>query len=371
MHVPKMFFQEHEFNGAAQSNPKEAPKTQRNGFGAKPRKSLGLDMLNTGDPQIASVIQKVSRVLGRDIPILITGETGTGKELLAQAIHNDSPRNDHPFVAVNCASIPETLIESELFGYEEGAFTGAKRKGTTGKILQANGGTLFLDEIGDMPRNLQARLLRVLQERVVTPLGSNKSIPVNIALVCATNRDLKAMITKNEFREDLYYRLNGLVVKLPPLRDRSDLVAVVNKLLEEESNGPTFSVCPEVLDLFKRHSWPGNLRQLTNLLRTAMVMVGDDCKICHEQLPDDFIEDVGLPLQPQGQTRHHGATTEAPLHVPTAHTGASPASLEDAEIGIISRTLETFGGNVSKAARALGISRNTIYRKIASFKPRV
>ncbi len=372
MHVPKMFFQEQDFNNAAQSAPKENSKSQRNEFGAKPRKSLGLDMLNTGDTQIASVIQKVSRVLGRDIPILITGETGTGKELLAQAIHNDSPRNDHPFVAVNCASIPETLIESELFGYEEGAFTGAKRKGAAGKILQANGGTLFLDEIGDMPRSLQARLLRVLQERVVTPLGSNKSIPVNIALVCATNRDLKAMITKNEFREDLYYRLNGLVVKLPPLRARSDLVAVVNKLLEEESNGPTFSVCPEVMDLFKRHTWPGNLRQLTNLLRTAMVMVGDDCKICHEQLPDDFIEDVGLPTPSQNPPRAHlGASHDPVGRSVSENAGASPASLEDAEIGIISRTLETFGGNVSKAARALGISRNTIYRKIASFKPRV
>ena len=153
---------------------------------AAARRLSGLRYLNTGDPKLALVIDKVNKVLGRDVPILIMGETGTGKELLAQAIHNDSPRAEGPFVAVNCASIPETLIESELFGYEEGAFTGARKKGAAGKILQANGGTLFLDEIGDMPFSLQARLLRVLQERMVTPLGSGKSIPVNVELICAT-----------------------------------------------------------------------------------------------------------------------------------------------------------------------------------------
>lgn len=188
-----------------------------------------LAYLDTGDPQIAAVIAKVRKVIGKNIPILITGETGTGKELLAQAIHNDSPRRAGPFVAVNCASIPETLIESELFGYEEGAFTGARRKGAVGKLLQANGGTLFLDEIGDMPYPLQVRLLRVLQERLVNPLGSTKSIPVDVAIICATHRDLREMIAQSRFREDLYYRLNGLVVKLPPLRERTDLSAVIKK----------------------------------------------------------------------------------------------------------------------------------------------
>jgi transcriptional regulator with PAS, ATPase and Fis domain len=189
-----------------------------------------LASLDTGDPQVAAVIAKVRKVIGKDIPILITGETGTGKELLAQAIHNDSPRRDGPFVAVNCASIPETLIESELFGYEEGAFTGARRKGALGKLVQANGGTLFLDEIGDMPYPLQVRLLRVLQERIVNPLGSAKSIPVDISVVCATHRSLREMIAQNLFREDLYYRLNGLVVKLPPLRERTDLAVVIEKI---------------------------------------------------------------------------------------------------------------------------------------------
>ena len=189
----------------------------------------------TGDAQIEAVCSKLRRVLGRDITILIQGETGTGKELIANAIHEDSPRAKAPFVAVNCASIPDTLIESELFGYEEGAFTGAKRKGNVGKILQADGGTLFLDEIGDMPLNLQARLLRVLQERKVTPLGSIKSYPVDIAIVCATNRKLRDMVAQGEFREDLYYRLNGLTVNLPPLRTRSDIRPVVERILRKEA----------------------------------------------------------------------------------------------------------------------------------------
>ena len=186
-------------------------------------------------------------------------------------------------MAVNCASIPETLIESELFGYEEGAFTGARRKGAVGKLLQANGGTLFLDEIGDMPYPLQVRLLRVLQERLVNPLGSTKSIPVDVAIICATHRDLREMIAQNRFREDLYYRLNGLVVKLPPLRERTDLASVIQKMLQHESlgsaNGQRLSVARDVMTLFKQCAWPGNFRQLGNLLRTAAAMVDADGEI--------------------------------------------------------------------------------------------
>lgn len=316
-----------------------------------PRRLSSLRYLNTGDPQIALIIDKVSKVLGRDIPILATGETGTGKELLAQAIHNDSPRSNSPFVAVNCASIPETLIESELFGYEDGAFTGARKKGSIGKILQANGGSLFLDEIGDMPLSLQARLLRVLQERMVTPLGSTKSIPVNVALICATNRNLREQIAKGLFREDLYYRLNGLVVKLPPLRDRTDLETVVNKLLSAESNGVRYTISAEIMQLFKQHNWPGNFRQLTNLLRTAMVMAGDDREILREHLPDDFLEDIGIQ---QTLIANESATAMV----------CNGEKLEDMEISVIQKTLANHGGNVSATARALGVSRNTIYRKI-------
>ena len=194
----------------------------------------GLHYLRTGDPQIEAVVQKVQRVLNRDIPLLILGETGTGKELLARAVHQDSNRAKQPFVAVNCASIPESLIEAELFGYEDGAFTGARRKGACGRIVQANGGTLFLDEIGDMPLALQARLLRVLQERCVTPLGSQKSISVDIAVIGATHRNLREMIEAGTFREDLYYRLNGLVVRLPALRERRDLDIVAQRILLAE-----------------------------------------------------------------------------------------------------------------------------------------
>ena len=319
------------------------------------RRLSGLRYLNTGDPQLEQVIAKVNKVLGRDIPILIMGETGTGKELLAQAIHNDSPRSMGPFVAVNCASIPETLIESELFGYEDGAFTGARKKGSVGKILQANGGTLFLDEIGDMPFALQARLLRVLQERMVTPLGSDKSIPVNVELICATNHNLRERIARGLFREDLYYRLNGLVVKLPPLRERTDLETVVKKILATESNGARYAVTDEVLRMFMRHKWPGNFRQLTNLLRTAIIMADDEHEIGLHHMPDDFLDDIDM---------HHAPDPA----LSAERLLATGAKLEEMEHSVILKSLEAHGGNVSATARALGVSRNTIYRKVPNLK---
>lgn len=271
----------------------------------KNRNLSSLKYLNTGDTQVARVIEKVGKVIDKDIPILILGETGTGKEILAQAIHNDSPRNNNPFVAVNCASIPETLIESELFGYEDGAFTGAKKKGSQGKIIQANGGTLFLDEIGDMPISLQARLLRVLQERVVTPLGSQKSYPVNLMVICATHRNLRDQIASGHFREDLYYRLHGLVVKLPALRERTDLPKIVQRILENESENPELTVSNDVMNAFNRHCWPGNIRQLTNILRTASVMAADRASITWDDLPDDFLDEYKA-----GQSRNICAKQE-------------------------------------------------------------
>jgi transcriptional regulator with PAS, ATPase and Fis domain len=258
-------------------------------------------------------------------------------------------------VAVNCASIPETLIESELFGYEDGAFTGARKKGSIGKILAANGGTLFLDEIGDMPLGLQARLLRVLQERMVTPLGSGKSIPVNVELICATNHNLRERIAKGLFREDLYYRLNGLVVKLPPLRERTDLETVVKKILAAESNGGLHAVSEEVLLMFMRHKWPGNFRQLTNLLRTAVIMAGDEHEISLRHMPDDFMDDIDMhPAAEPGQNADKMI--------------AAGAKLEEMEHSVIVKSLEAHGGNVSATARALGVSRNTIYRKVPNLK---
>ncbi len=294
---------------------------------------------------------------------MILGETGTGKEVLAQAIHNESHRREKPFVAVDCASIPESLIEAELFGYEEGAFTGARRKGSHGKILMANGGTLFLDEIGDMPQPLQTRLLRVLQERIVTPLGSNKTAAVNIAVICATHRNLREMIQRGEFREDLYYRLNGLVVRLPPLRERCDIACLVGKILAGECAVTTpLAVSDEVLNLFRRYRWPGNVRQLANVLRTAAVMAADDGDtIQRHHLPDDFMDEL---LGEQLLSHNQSAVEPAPALVCHAQPGSDNSSLKDLQASAIRSALDQHAGNVSAAARALGVSRNTIYRAL-------
>jgi transcriptional regulator with PAS, ATPase and Fis domain len=312
-----------------------------------------LTALESGDPQVGAVIRQVRKVIGRDIPILILGETGTGKELFARAIHAESPRTAAPFVAVNCASIPEGLIESELFGYEEGAFTGARKRGYAGRILLADGGTLFLDEIGDMPLNLQARLLRVLQERVVVPLGGVRAQPVDIAIICATHRRLKEAIAEGRFREDLYYRLNGLQVKLPPLRERTDLDTLVAQMIEQLGcDASRVRASDEVLALFARHRWPGNLRQLSSLLRTALAMLDEEDVIEVRHLPEDFLEDVGVP-------------PSAPAEEAAPIAPAQRGTLEEQETTAIRDALRAHGGNVSAAARALGVSRNTIYRRLA------
>jgi transcriptional regulator of acetoin/glycerol metabolism len=375
-----------------------------------------LRYLDTGDPQVAAVIQKLRRVQGYDIPILILGETGVGKELLAKAVHNDSARSRHPFIAVNCASIPESLIEAELFGYEEGAFTGARRKGAMGKIQMANGGTLFLDEIGDMPLMLQTRLLRTLQERVISPLGSNRSIPVNFAVISATHRNLRQMIAQGQFREDLYYRLNGLALRLPALRERTDLDTIVHHLLKSGCDGGAYKRLAEaVRQLFAQYPWPGNVRQLTNVLRTACVLSGQEPVIELEHLPDDFTEEAqalilsnqaatlasagagagqptsAMPAASNGPSHAYSpplngaqATPGAPVGgagSPTRSTGeatpwasegyATPLDtawmgkgLQEVEIQAITQALARCDGNVSAAARMLGVSRNTIYRKV-------
>ena len=332
---------------------------------------IGLAALTTGDVQMAAIAAKVRRVIDRDIPILILGETGTGKELLARAIHQESQRARQPFIAVNCASIPETLIESELFGYEEGAFTGARRKGAVGKILQADGGTLFLDEIGDMPIALQAHLLRVLQERQVVPLGSNKAMAVDVAIVCATHRNLREMIAAQTFREDLYYRLNGLAVRLPALRERSDLAALAERIVEREASR-SLTLSAEVAELLARCPWPGNVRQLFNVLRTACVMAAGERTIRRDHLPDDFLDDIGVGngAASVAATRR----TEMPAVAAATSSAAPPAalpvestagrSLDDIEIDAIRRAVDAANGNISVAAKRLGISRNTIYRKL-------
>jgi transcriptional regulator with PAS, ATPase and Fis domain len=336
------------------------------------------------------MVQKVQRVIDRDIPLLVLGETGTGKELLARAVHQDSSRARQAFVAVNCASIPESLIEAELFGYEDGAFTGARRKGASGRILQANGGTLFLDEIGDMPLALQARLLRVLQERCVTPLGSQKSITVDIAVIGATHRNLREMIDAGQFREDLYYRLNGLAVRLPALRDRCDLGAVARRILLAECPQDTPRISPSVMALFEAYGWPGNIRQLANVLRTAAVMAAGEPQITEQHLSDDFLEDV----RRVGSRVHGAAHGFAPVAAQTPRAelppgGSLPAAagqpmasaieaargdavrdcavaltLGEAGVEMIRAALDAADGNISVASKRLGISRNTIYRKL-------
>ena len=369
-------------------------------------KRSGLQYLRTGDAQVDVLVQKIQRILDRDIPLLILGETGTGKELLARAVHLDSKRARQPFVAVNCASIPESLIEAELFGYEDGAFTGARRKGAPGRILQANGGTLFLDEIGDMPQALQARLLRVLQERSITPLGSNKSISVDIAVFCATHRNLREMIAKHTFREDLYYRVNGLAVRLPALRERTDLDVIVQRLLLLERPHDVPKLCPQVAELFRRYTWPGNIRQLANVLRTAAVMSAGEALITSAHLSDDFLEDAqaaadaaaaALPTVPAAAGVAAPALPSTTAATPTSTTAQSPPScqpmtdvdyrlqadaaqranfaavgsptalaptLEQVEIETIRAALAVADGNISAASKQLGISRNTIYRKL-------
>ncbi|MBT0665133.1 sigma-54-dependent Fis family transcriptional regulator [Geobacter pelophilus] len=319
-----------------------------------------LNALEYGDTRMRTAIDKAQRVLGHDIPVLIEGESGTGKELFARAMHQSNSRRSGPFVALNCAAIPEGLIESELFGYQEGAFTGAKRKGNIGKIRQANGGTLFLDEIGDMPLALQARLLRVLQERSITPLGDGTAHPVDIAVICATNRKLRDEIAANRFREDLYYRLNGLVIILPPLREREDLLQLSRSILADIA-GPLRSVrlCEDVLNIFSAHPWPGNLRQMHNVLRTALALLGSDEEITLGHLSDDFLEQakeaVPVPARQQAQPCR------------TIGSASPPESLDSLEAQAIQQAMAGCQGNISAAARQLGISRNTLYRKMRLF----
>jgi len=313
-----------------------------------------LEELELGDPGMQKIIAKARRVLEHDISVLIEGESGTGKELFAQAMHRSGPRRDGPFVALNCAALPEGLIESELFGYQEGAFTGAKRKGYAGKIRQADGGTLFLDEIGDMPLQLQARLLRVLQERTVSPLGGTEAHRVDFALVCATNRKIREEVAAGRFREDLYYRLNGILITLPRLRDRLDRLHLARKIIDAlaASRGPV-DLSHDVAEIFEHHPWPGNVRQMHNVLRTAVALLGADSEITEEHLSEDFLE----------QYQHARLKAEAEA-AGDALAAADPTDLDRLEKLAIRNAVAACGGNITAAARRLGISRNTLYRKL-------
>ena len=309
-------------------------------------KDFTLESINIGDSRLARAIEQAKRIIEKDIPILIHGETGVGKEVFVKALHNTSSRKNHNLVALNCAAIPPDLVESELFGYEKGAFTGANTKGSIGLIRKAHKGTLFLDEIGDMPLTVQARLLRVLQERQITPLGSTENYPVDVRLVSATHRSLKLEVEQGSFRQDLYYRVSGLNISLPSLQEREDKYTLFSRVLEhytEHAIAPTLS--HDVLALFMEYSWPGNIRQLVSILQIAEVM-SDGSTITLADLPDDFLEEVKTeqhPLQPS-EPQALATDSEAATHWLTVY--------------------QENDQNVSKTAKQLNISRNTLYKKL-------
>ena len=301
----------------------------------------GLAQLAGNDVHLQHGVRRLRKVLDKDIAILLSGETGTGKEAFARALHQASQRHGKPFVALNCAAIPESLIESELFGYRAGSFTGANRKGMKGKLEQANGGTLFLDEIGDMPTHLQTRLLRVLAERELVPLGAETPVALDVQVISATHQDLQAMIAAKRFREDLYYRLCGLRMHLPALRERSDRRELIEQLLAGLSSGLRLS--DEARDCLLKHAWPGNVRQLLNALRQA-VALAEDAVIELADLPEELQE-------------------RATLSKPTA----LEQQVEDVEARHLLEVLRRERWNMSAAAQAAGVSRSTLYRKMKRY----
>ncbi|MFN7724428.1 MAG: sigma-54-dependent Fis family transcriptional regulator, partial [Rubrivivax sp.] len=255
-----------------------------------------LAKLAGSDPTMQAAVHRARRVVDKPIVLLLQGESGTGKELFARAAHASGPRAHGPFVAVNCGALPEQLLEAELFGYRAGAFTGALREGAPGRVREAHGGTLFLDEIGDMPLAFQTHLLRVLQERQVQPLGCGKPVAVDFQLVCATHHPLRQAVAQGRFREDLYYRLNGLTLQLPALRERQDLPERVAACLQQHAPGRALTLAPDLAAAFRAYRWPGNLRQLNNALQTACALLDDDdtC-ISWAHLPDDLAAELRQP----------------------------------------------------------------------------
>ena len=314
--------------------------SSRPASGTAPRAALAdprADLSPVFDDAQQQALQRACRVLDAQLPVLLQGETGTGKEVFARALHRRSARADKPFVAVNCAALPEGLIEAELFGYEEGAFTGARKQGSTGLLRQAQGGVLFLDEIGDMPLALQPRLLRVLQERTLSPLGGGKPVQLDFALICATHRDLDQAMAAGDFRSDLYYRIADHCVALPALREHADRATLVRGLWERLGQGRQLDAA--AFAALAAHAWPGNLRQLCACLRT-LVALSD---------PGSVIGVDGLPAL----VRQPAPVLETPA-----------AGLQAITLAAMRAALAAHDGNVVQAARALGISRSTLYRRL-------
>lgn len=313
---------------------------------ATPIDVLPLAALGLGDAKVEKAVRQAERLLEKNIPLLIHGETGVGKEVFVKALHHASSRAARPLIAVNCAAIPAELVESELFGYEKGAFTGAHHKGSIGLIRKADKGTLFLDEVGDMPLAVQARLLRVLQERCVQPVGGSEQYPVDVRLISATNRNLREQVQAGHFRQDLYYRISGLNLELPPLRQRTDKAALIRRIWEQHRETQQHrGFEPQVMALFEEHPWPGNLRQLSSVIQVALALA-DDQPIGLEHLPEDFFAD----LETESQTGQNTATLEGKVRL---------AETED-----LNDLLRATGGNISQLAKRLGVSRNTLYKRL-------
>jgi transcriptional regulator of acetoin/glycerol metabolism len=340
------------------------PSTSAGAGAAPPSQSSAHDPLQVGalsrflgsaDSRIAHNASVALRLIGKRLPILILGETGVGKEVFARAVHDSGARRTRPFIAVNCGAIPESLIESELFGYAPGAFTGARSRGARGKIAQAHTGTLFLDEIGDMPLNLQTRLLRVLAEGEVMPLGGDSPVRVDIDVICATHRDLAQMVAEGSFREDLYYRLSGASLPMPPLRERADIRDVIATVFDEEAQmaGHVLTLEPRLAQRLASFAWPGNIRQLRNVLRYA-------CAICDSSRVEirHVAPDVAALLEPEAV----GNRTLAPI-LPQRDSHDS----RDERTRIV-EALTRHQWRPNAAAQALGISRATLYRRIAKLE---
>jgi len=317
-----------------------------------PHEALTLEELAGQDPQMARNVRSAYRIADSNVAVLIQGPTGSGKEAFAHAMHLASARASRAFVAVNCAAIPETLIESELFGYKAGAFTGARKDGMRGKILQSSGGTLFLDEIGDMPLMLQTRLLRVLEEQQIVPLGSEIPIKVDLHVLAASHRNLREMIGRGTFRDDLYYRLNGITLELPALRERADKERVIHHALAAETgNGRPAAIERDALQRLLAYPWPGNIRELRNVIRTALAIC-DGGVIRRIDLPREIREAEALQtLAPPADA--HSLLSKGP---------ANP--LQVAERAALLSVIEDCHGNMTRVAMQLGMSRNTLYRRI-------
>lgn len=293
----------------------------------------------TRDAAMLKVCRTIEKVAGTGATVMLLGESGTGKEVLAKSVHDQSPRAQQRFVAINCAAIPENLLESELFGYEKGAFTGAAKQ-TPGKIELAHKGTLFLDEIGDLPGPLQAKLLRFLQERVIERVGGREEIPIDVRVVCATHQDLKTLISNARFREDLFYRLAEIVVNIPPLRDREGDAALLahaftRRFATEQSRG-AIALSPEAVTAIESHRWPGNVRELENCIKRAVIMA-DGVLITPDDLGLDEAKQAGEEFFNLRQVR------------------------EEAERRAIVQVLARVDGNIVRASEMLGISRPTLY----------